>query len=267
MNGPTPHFPPGGFPCLASREGSRGKHLFGNIRDQIRKAVLMIRFRFVFTWTFLTLAGLWWPSAGYAANLVVNGEFTDGVEPGWETVGTVFNTGQTGVLSDQGGAYVVLFQSVPVPVELAQSLTLQFDLFGNLSPVAGLGQTPDTLFSAVFLGVVPFGPEFGAGVYDEVVPVLDLDFRGLANPAPGLAGEPGPQGEGWTRYRLPLDVTGFVTVAFEFIDGNGIVGDSTGAVDNVILEVVPIPETGTVVLLGAAGVAALLRRRDGFLNR
>jgi MYXO-CTERM domain-containing protein len=51
-------------------------------------------------------------------------------------------------------------------------------------------------------------------------------------------------------------------VAFEFIDGNGVAGDSVAAVDNVVLEAVFIPEPSIpVTLLGVLGAAALRRRR------
>lgn len=222
---------------------------------------LVKSFRFQFLLPALASLFLWVPAPGHAANLVVNGEFSSGVT-GWQTIGTVFNTGQTGVLTDQGGAYVVLFQTVAVPLETTLSLTLRYDLFGAMSTVAALGQTPDTVFPAAFLGTSPFGTAFETGIYDEVVELMDLDFRGAANLAPGLVSGPSPKGAGWTRFSLGLPVSGFVTVAFEFIDGNGIVGDSTAAVDNVVLESVPIPEPGSVALLGAVGaVGAAIRRR------
>ncbi len=211
----------------------------------------------------LASLGLWVPATGHAANLIVNGEFISGMT-GWRTVGTVFDAGQTGVLTDQGGSYIVLFQTVAVPLQTTLSLMLQYDLFGALSPVAGLGQTPDTVFLAAFLGASDFGPGYATGIYDEVIGVMDLDFRGPANPALGLLSGPSPKGQGWTRYTLALPVSGYVTVAFEFVDGNGIVGDSTAAVDNVVLEAVPIPEPGTPALAAVLG-AAFLRRRRGRL--
>ena len=197
---------------------------------------------------------------GRAANLIVNADFSAGVT-GWQSVGTVFNTGQTAVLSDQGGARVILFQTVAVPVEATAALTLSYDLFAALSPVASIGQTPDSLFLTAFLGTVPFGNSFGSGLFDSAVALLDADFRGATNFAPGLISGPSPKGAGWTRYRMSLPVTGFVTVSFELLDGNAVVGDSTAAVDNVVLDAVPVPEPGAAMLLALTGMQMLRRRR------
>jgi hypothetical protein len=199
-----------------------------------------------------------------AANLIVNGEFVTGTT-GWQTLGTVFDTGQTAVLSDHGGSRVVLFQTVPVPLATTAALTLRYDLFAALSPVAGLGQTPDSIFLTAFLGAVPFGNSFGSGIYDTALPLMDADFRGAANLAPGLTSGPSPKGAGWTRYQLALPVSGFVTVSFEFLDGNAVAGDSTAAVDNVVLDAVLIPEPGSGWFLAGTGLSLLRRKRAATL--
>lgn len=204
-------------------------------------------------------------SAG-AATLIVNGEFVSGTT-GWQTLGTVFNTGQTAVLSDQGGTRMALFQTAAVPLATTASLTLRYDLFAALSPVAGLGQTPDSLFLTAFLGTVPFGVSFADGLYDATVPLMDADFRGTANLAPSLTSGPSPKGAGWTRYQLALPVSGFVTISFEFLDGNAVVGDSTVAVDNVTLDAVAIPEPGSAWFLAGTGMALLWRRRPSISIR
>ena len=205
--------------------------------------------------------GLLLCSSSQAANLIANGEFISGIT-GWQTIGTVFDTGQTAVLSDQGGTRVVLFQTMSVSVETTATLTLRFDLFAALSPPASLGQTPDSLFLTAFLGTVPFGNSFGSGLFDSALGLLDADFRGAANFAPALTSGPSPKGAGWTRYQLALPVLNFVTVAFELLDGNAVVGDSTGAVDNVVLDAVPVPEPDVAMFITIAGMQMLrLRRR------
>lgn len=183
-----------------------------------------------------------------SANLIVNGEFASGLTA-WSTVGTVFETGQTAVLSDQNTSPVVLFQTVAMDVATTASLSLRFDLLASLSPSANVGQTPDTAFLTAFLGTVSFGNSYAAGLYDMAVPVMDIDFRGPANQGPGLSAGVSPKGIGWIRYSLALPVQPFVTVAFEFIDGNAIVGDSTVALDNVVLDAIPVPEPGAAALL------------------
>ena len=89
--------------------------------------------------------------------------------------------------------------------------------------------------------------------------MLDSDYRGLANVASSVTSGPSPKGTAWTRFSLPLPPSPFATVAFEFIDGNGVPGDSVSAVDNVRLEAVFIPEPDTCFVLTACGL--LLRRR------
>ncbi len=191
------------------------------------------------------------------ASLLVNGEFASSLT-GWHTEGTVFDTGEAAVLSDQGGPRAVVFQTVAVPGPVA-GLVLTFDFFNALSSVAGLGQTPDTVFFTAFLGARAFGADYAGGVFDTAVPLLDADFRGAVNFAPGLTAAPSPKGAGWTRYTIPLADAAFATVGFEFIDGNGTASDSTAAVDNVSLEVLPIPEPHALAL--TAGALLLLRKR------
>ena len=196
-----------------------------------------------------------------AVNLLLNSGFPEGTA-GWTVEGTVFNTGGAAVFSDQGGERAILFQTAGVPVDTTLSLVLSFDFLNALSPTVPVGGTPDSLFASSFSGSVPFGGSFAGGVFEVATGVLDADFRGSANLPPGMIVSASPKGAGWTHYRLPIPVISFVTIAFEFIDGNGVAGDSVAAVDNVVLEAVFIPEPSIpVTLLGVLGAAALRRRR------
>ena len=196
-----------------------------------------------------------------AVNLLLNSGFPEGTA-GWTVEGTLFNTGAAAVFSDQGGERAVLFQTAGVPVDTTLSLVLSFDFLNALSPTVPVGGTPDSWFVSSFSGSSPFGGSFAGGVFEVATGVLDADFRGSANLPPGMIVSASPKGAGWTHYRLPIPVTSFVTVAFEFIDGNGVAGDSVAAVDNVVLEAVFIPEPSIpVTLLGVLGAAALRRRR------
>lgn len=197
----------------------------------------------------------------HAASLIANGEFSSALND-WQQVGTVFDTGESAVLSDSATPRAVVFQTAVVPDGFIL-LQLSFDLLTALSPVAGVGQTPDSVFISAFLGVAPFGVNFDAATFDTAIAILDADYRGIANPAFQLASGPSPKGAGWTRYSLPLAPAAFATVAFEFIDGNGVPGDSTTAVDNVFLEGIPIPEPEFLAVLAAATfvIPGLGRRR------
>ncbi len=189
----------------------------------------------------------WTPVRG--ASLLVNGDFTASVT-GWQQIGTVFDTGGSAVLSDAVTPRAVVFQTALVPAGFI-SLELSFDLLTALSPVAGVGQTPDSVFVSAFLGSAAFGGNFDAATFDTAIPILDADHRGIANPALQLTSGPSPKGPGWTRYSLLLAPAAFATVAFEFIDGNAVAGDSTAAVDNVFLEGIPIPEPDFLAVLAA----------------
>ena len=197
-----------------------------------------------------------------AANILLNSGFSEGTV-GWQTEGTLFNTGESAVFSDQGGDRAVLFQTAGVPVDSTLSLVLSFDFLNALSPTVPVGGTPDSLFVSCFLGPGAFGGSFSGGVFEVVVEVLDADFRGSANLPGGMIVSASPKGAGWTHYQLPLPITSFVTVAFECIAGNGVAGDSVAAVDNVVLEAVLIPEPSIpAIFLGILGAAALRRRRS-----
>lgn len=206
-------------------------------------------------------AGLWLVAAGpvWGASLITNGDFSASLND-WQRIGTVFDTGQSAIISDAGGSAAGVFQSVEVPPGVI-SLLFGFDLLTALSPVAGLGQTPDSVFVSAFFGVAPFGVDLDTATFDFSIGILDADHRGLANQGAELTSGPSPKGLGWTRFTMPLTPAPFVTVAFEFIDGNGLTGDSTAAVDNVFLEAVIIPEPRTTVVLMAGGLLLAGRRR------
>ena len=108
---------------------------------------------------------------------------------------------------------------------------------------------------------MPFGLNFETASFDSDLPILDADYRGLANQALQLTSGPSSKGAGWTHFSLPLALAPFVTVAFEFIDGNLVAGDSVAVVDNVVLEAVFIPEPHTGAVLLACGLL-LMRHRQ-----
>lgn len=198
--------------------------------------------------------------ASAATNLMVNSEFTDGTG-GWGTVGTVFSTGENAILSDQGGTRVVIFQTVEVPVAGTAGLTLSFDFLNALSAQVGLGQTPDSIFGTVYTGVRPFGSFYDAGDYDVATGLVDADHRGSVNFPAGMTLSASPKGAGWVRHTVPVPVVPYVTVAFEFIEGNDTEGDSSAAFDNIFLMAEPIPEPSVAGLVFAGGVVSLIRRR------
>ena len=207
---------------------------------------------------------LWLSAAprAHAVNLILNSGFDAGLA-GWNQTGTVFNTGQNAILSDQGGSRVLIFQTVSVPVESVVSLRLSFDFLNALSPQVGLGQTPDSIFGSAFTGVQPFGSLYETGVYDQAIGLVDADYRGSVNFPAGMTFSASPKGAGWIRHSVPIPVVPFVTVGFEFIEGNDTAGDSSAAFDNITLIAEPIPEPGVAGTLAlAAGVCALRRRRS-----
>jgi hypothetical protein len=216
-------------------------------------------FSFLMRW--LSVVALWsgaLPLQG--ANLLMNSGFAGGTTP-WASEGAVFNTGEAAVFSDQGGEWAVLFQTAAMPVATTIALQLSFDFLNALSPLVPAGATPDALFASTFAGEMPFGGDFLGGMFEVASGVLDADFRGSPTLYGDMEVSASAKGGGWVHYRLSLPVAAFVTVAFEFIDGNGVAGDSVAAVDNVVLEAVTIPEPAPLGALGAVLVAVGLRRQ------
>ncbi len=193
------------------------------------------------------LAG-WGLFAGVApaAGILTNSEFTGSLD-GWTLEGTVFNTGDQAVFSDAVAGPVGLFQSAAVGAEFA-GFQISFDvLTGGLSPTVSPGFLADSFFATVYLGSDAFGPTLAGGVFDEAVGLFDVDADGFFNVAAGAIFGGSPKGAEWTRYTLtyamePLfDTGGFLTLAFQFFDLNGIGSDSTVVVDNVEVTVLSAP--------------------------
>lgn len=193
------------------------------------------------------------------ATLISNGDFSSSLTD-WHPVGGVFDTGQTAVLTDQEGSRAVIFQTAVIPGG-ALSLQLDFDLLLSLSSNVPVGRTPDSFFGTIYLGSMPFGDNYEAGIFDSAIGLLDADYRGPANLTAGLTTSASPKGPGWNHYSMQLPIEAFITVMFEYFDGNGQ-ADSVTAVDNVRIDFTPVPETGTSFLcLTSAMLMAAFRRK------
>jgi autotransporter-associated beta strand protein len=180
------------------------------------------------------------------ANVLSNGDFTGSLS-GWTEEGTVFNTGNQAVFSDSVASPTGLFQSVAVGAEFA-GFQISFDvLTGGLSPTVSPGFLPDSFFATVYLGTSVFGPSLSGAAFDESVALFDQDRDGFFGVAAGATFGASPKGSQWTRYTLTMATAGlfagagFLTVAFQFFDLNGVVSDSTAAVDNVDVRVISAP--------------------------
>jgi len=199
-----------------------------------------------------------------AASLLINDSFT-GSLASWTASGTVFNTGDSAVFSDSVAAPTSIFQSVAAPSDFA-GFDLTFDFFNGLSSTAQPGFVPDVFFATLYLGIDPFGPSLGSAVFDQVIPLFDLDHTGAFNLAAGATVGASPKGAGWVRYSLTRQTApsftdpGFLTVAFEFFNLNGTGSDSVVAVDNVNLAKA-VPEPGRSLLAGVSLLLILFRRR------
>lgn len=182
---------------------------------------------------------------GGLGNVITNGEFTG--LGGWTADGTVFNTGNQAVFSDSVASPVGLLQTVAVGAEFA-GFEISFDvLTTGLSPTVPASFLADSFYGTVYLGTAAFGPTFGAGVFEESVDLFSLDAAGFFGVATGATFGASSKGAGWTRYTLRsataglFEGEGFLTVAFQFFDLNGIGSDSTAAVDNVQVRVISAP--------------------------
>jgi hypothetical protein len=195
-----------------------------------------------------------WGTPVWAA--VVNGTFDNGLV-GWETSGSIFSTGQLGVITDQGAPRAVLWQMVLLSPGL---YFLEFDVLGSLAGVGGEGTLPDVFFASLYFASDPqaFDPLNQAG-FDQALAVADLDFRGITALGLGVEAGPSPKGRSYVRITMPFELAGGgVAPLFEVNNLNFITGDSIAAVDNVSIRVVPEPSAALLCLVGSA---LLLGRR------
>jgi hypothetical protein len=222
------------------------------------------RNRMAFMSSFACVLSVFWmlPHSGTrAANVVVNGEFAGSLAP-WKVEGTGFNTGSSGVLSDSLSFRSALFQSIAVDAN--SGLVLEFDLLNGLSSSAGGGFVPDSFYATLYLGSQPFGPTISGSVFDTAFALFDMDSTGSFAVAAGGSFGPSPKGSGWSRFTLNRDgslgfPTGYLTIAFESYNLNGVSSDSVVALDNVSL--VPVPEPSAACLLVAASILLIRRTR------
>ena len=204
------------------------------------------------------------------AGLMLNSEFTGSLSS-WTTGGTVFNTGDSAVFSDSVATPTSIFQTAAVPGAFV-GFDLSFDVFNGLSSTVPGGFVPDAFFATMYLGVNPFGPTMAGGVYDDAIPLFDMDFSGGYNLASGASFGPSPKGAGWTRYSLSQITApaftdpGYLTLAYEFFNLNGASSDSVAAIDNVTL-IPSVPEPGRVALVVLAAFTICLRRWRPSIHR
>jgi hypothetical protein len=161
---------------------------------------------------------------------------------GWHHSGTIYNTGANAVFADTAGDRSTLHRSGSIPAE-ALGLRIEFDLLNALSSSIPFGTSADALCGTVYLGQTAFGENIDAGEFERGIALFDLLPAGIFNLAPGAFLTESPKGPAWTRliWDVPIAPYQEVTAAFEFTDGNGITGDSTAAIDNIIVRVLPVP--------------------------
>lgn len=199
------------------------------------------------------------------ATILLNGDFTGSLLP-WTASGTVFNTGDNAVLSDDMATLESIFQTGMVPSGVT-GFGLTFDFLNSVSTTLLEGFLPDTFFATLYLGSSSFGPTLEAGTFDVALGLFDMDSNGVFNVASGATFGPSPKGVGWSRISLAPEIfpglaaPGFATVAFELHNLNGIGSDSVVAVDNVSLIMV-VPEPHHALLLLASCLTLFRRRRD-----
>jgi autotransporter-associated beta strand protein len=171
-----------------------------------------------------------------AATLLSNGDFS-GSLTSWTADGTVFNTGDQAVFSDSVATPTALFQTVAVGAEFA-GFEISFDVLNGLSPTVTEGYVLDSFYASVYFNQSPAGP---------ALDLFSVDADGFFGIAEGATFGVSAKGANWTRYTLRASTSGlfegegFLTVAFEFFNLNGVGSDSTAAVDNVSLTVLSAP--------------------------
>jgi uncharacterized protein (TIGR03382 family) len=200
--------------------------------------------------------------AAEAPAAVVNSGFDTGPDglAAWKVVGSVYNTGEQGVLSDDPAARSMLWQNLSAG---GGPQVLQFDLLAALAGVGGSGTLPDTFFVSLysFPSPVLFDPVAGAG-FSGALAVLDLDSSGITAAAPGLQTGPSPKGPSYLRVAIeftPADV--FIAPVFDLQSLNFNAADSVVVVDNVTITAVPECGVAALAAWGLLLGLAVRRRR------
>lgn len=192
--------------------------------------------------------------------VVVNGDFASGLT-GWTSDGDVSVTAAAEARLGDNGSFGVLYQGVAEP---AGGLVLRFDYNpAGLSANVPGGTFPDLFYASLyFIDDLPsFSLDPANPVFDDVIPLFDLDFSGVTcGGAPGACGGTlADIGGGWYRYSLAFpNAYQYAIPVFELRDGNFLV-DSHVLVDNVEILPAAAPVPGTLFLL-LGGLALRLRR-------
>jgi hypothetical protein len=182
----------------------------------------------------------------------LNGDFSDGLNH-WTVVGNVAEIGQQGVLSDTGARHSQIYQGVRwVP----NWLVVEFDFQNLLSELVTHGTFRDAFFASLYLvdNIEQF--DLQNNVYDDVVPLFDMDTDGPYNSAGTISAS--DKGGEWLHFRLATaNPYAYAVPVFEMFDLNLVGGDSLVLVDNVGL----VPEPASFGLLAAGALALALARR------
>ena len=204
------------------------------------------------------LLAAWLIPGEKAGAAVVNGTFDAGLA-GWRTDGALFSTGEQGVLTDQTSRRALLWQVVTLTPGLYE---ISFDVRTSLAREGAVGTLPDVFFASLFTALDPanFDP-IGPSGFTAVLPIVDMDYRGVTALGAGTTTGPSPKGTDYLRVTMPFALTsGEVAPVFEVGDLNFAPSDSVAAVDNVTITLVPEP-SGTLLALVVAAAACGRRRR------
>ncbi len=192
-------------------------------------------------WTALILGAVSIATPGQALS---NGSFDTGLE-GWQSTGPVLAVDGTLQLTDAIGSSSAAWQVVEV---LAPRTVLAFDFLSGLgatTPADPFG-FPDVFTVSILLSegadVAP-----GSGTASGAVSVLTADASG---PYAGLGSvSPAERGAGWLHVEVEFETPApYVATTFELFELAFVAGDSAVQIDDV--QLLPIPEPGTAVLIG-----------------
>ncbi|HMO50241.1 MAG TPA: PEP-CTERM sorting domain-containing protein [Kiritimatiellia bacterium] len=188
-----------------------------------------------------------------SGNAVSNGTFEAGLDF-WNVTGTVQVLAGEAVISDTL-PFAMLHQTVLLTSGV---YTLSFDFRPALSDQTERGRFPDTFFASLYFTDDDSTLDIPGLVFDEAAPLFDLDWMGIFNNQ-GTVG-PSALGPDWFHFTYEFTmVYQYVAVAFELAGINGVNGDSSVRIDNVMIAVVPEPATWA--FLGCGAWVWWIRRR------
>jgi hypothetical protein len=171
------------------------------------------------------LGSLWLAALSPGANLLVNGDFSDGVN-NWQSAGRVAPLDGLAVVTDDGATRSLLWQTAAIP---AGRFEVEFEFRNLFSNAVPAGTLLDSGFVSIYFFSNPqaFDP-LDSGTFESATGLLDLDANGPSNFPADASLLPADCGSDYVRFNGFFENTGslFFALVFDLVDLNFVNDDS-----------------------------------------